>query len=323
MAIRGIRGPSLGVVGMLLVALGAGAAANAPQQRENANPRERQIIATVVDKDNKPVTGLPAAAFAIREDNIDREVLRVEAATDPMSVILLADTTTAFRLFERDLRTAPQAFFRTFMAAHPGSFAALWEFGGAGIPVQGFTSNAVLLEQATTKLFPKGSLTGIDFNDLGDASNPASFGQNVVASNLLEAVRDAARDLGKQQHTRRIIVSFNSDLSVEASTLPGEKVQDEVQKANASWFAVSLHTGITNGPLRDNVMEGLIPYSGGMRVTISDVAALQPAMKNMADILASQYVVTYGRPSGPSPKIVAIGIRGAGLKVMAHHWAPK
>jgi hypothetical protein len=319
--IRVFRGPSIGVIGALLVVLGVGVAARSPQQRESANPRERQVIATVVDaRTNKPVTGLPAAAFAIREDNQDREILRVEPATDPMSVILLADTTTAFRRFERDLRTAPLAFFRTFMAAHPGSFAALWEFGGAGTPVQGLTSNGALLEQATTRLVPKGTISDLSDQDLERGS---VRGQNVVASNLLEGVRDAARELGKEQHTRRVIVSFNSDLSVEATTLPGQKIQDDVQKANVTWFAVSIHTGITNGPLRDNVMEGLIPYSGGMRVTIGDVAALEPSMKNLADVLASQYVVTYVRPSGSSPKILAIGIRAQGLKVMAPHWAPK
>lgn len=308
----------------MLVALGAGVAARVPQQRESVNPRERQVIATVIDsRTNKPVTGLPAAAFAIREDNQDREVLRVEPATEPMSVILMADTTTAFRLFERDLRAAPLAFFKTFMAAHPGSFAALWEFGGAGSPVQTFTSNGTLLEQATTRLFPKGSLSNLDPQDLADAGVAVSRGQNIVASNLLEAVRDGARELARQQHLRRVIVSFNSDLSVEASTLPGQKVQDDVQKANVTWFAVSLHTGISNGPLRDNVMGELIPYSGGIRITIGDVAALEPAMKNMADILTSQYVVTYTRPSGSAPKILAIGIRGEGLKVTAPRWAPK
>jgi hypothetical protein len=285
-----------------LVALAWSAGARAPQQRESANPRQRQIIATVIDaRTGRPVTGLPAEAFAVREDTGDREVIRAEPATDLMSVILMADTTTVFAPFDRDLRVTALSFFRTFMGAHPGSFGALWEFGRAGRPVQTFTSSLPLLEQATTRLFP----------------------QPDAPSNLLEAVWDGARELARQQHLRRAIVSFNSDAAIEASTMPGLKVEQALEAANATWFAVSLHPVASSANMRDSVMERLVPYSGGMRVTIVDIAGLEAAVTRMAELLASQYVVTYVRPSGATARYVAVGVRRDGLKVMAPVWAPK
>ena len=63
-------------------------------------------------------------------------------------------------------------------------------------------------------------------------------------------------------------------------------------------------------------------YSGGKRFTIVDIASLQSALKNIADVIGSQYVVTYARPSG-SANQVQVGIRREGLKPSTARWAPK
>jgi hypothetical protein len=315
MTAASIRLRVLAVAGLVSLALGTVVLAAAPQAGT-----EKHVIVTVLDaQTNKPVIGLPANAFAIREDNLDREIVKVEPATDPMSVVLLADTTTAFINRARDLRVSSQAFIKQFLAVHPGSSLALWEFGGADIPIVDFTTDAATLGAAAgSKLFPKGSQNGI--NRAGSGSTLS--GADIVASNLLEAIVSSSRQLAKRPEARRVIVAFNSDLSVEASTLPGQTVEDEVQKADATLFAVSLTEIASNGPRRDNVLNQLCPYSGGKRFTIQDIAALDGALKNVADILASQYVVTYRRPSG-SVKQVLVGTTRQGLKASTARWAPR
>jgi hypothetical protein len=286
------------------------------------NTEEERVVVTVVHGEtHAPVVGLPVTAFAIREDNLDREVVRVQPATDPIAVVLLTDTTTAFAKYPRDLRTATQAFLTTFLEASPQSSVALWEFGGADIPVADFTSDLHTLQSASLKLFPKGSLSNISGDEL--ASVGARGGQNVVASNLLEGVVGASRALSRRTEHRRAIVSFNSDLSVEASALTGQRIQDEVEKAGASWFATSLAERVANGPLRDNVMNVLCPVSGGLRTTIIDIAALEHAMEMAARTLASQYLVTYRRPAGSAPRTLLVGLRVEGLKAYAPRWAPQ
>jgi hypothetical protein len=304
------------LAGVAVLGLGAGVTARAQ------NPGEKQVIVTVIDtKTNKPVPGLPASAFAIREDNLDREIVRVEHATAPVAVVLLADTTTAFTPYVRDMRVSSQAFFKAFFASNPGSAAALWEFGGAGMPIVGFTSEPMTLDEGAGRLFPKGTLSDMTA-DLASAGAATVRGQNITASNLLEAIADAGKALQNRKEPRRVLVSFNDDLSVEASRLPGKKVQDEVQRADATWFAVSLQEHVANGPLRDNVINVLCPYSGGARFTIVNIAALESALTNVADIIANQYVVTYRRPSGSASQVI-VGIRQEGLKASTPRWAPK
>jgi len=46
-----------------------------------AQTLQRGIYTSVLDKDGNPVAGLTPADFIVREDNIAREVLRVEPAT--------------------------------------------------------------------------------------------------------------------------------------------------------------------------------------------------------------------------------------------------
>jgi hypothetical protein len=104
--------------------------------------------------------------------------------------------------------------------------------------------------------------------------------------------------------------------------MPGQQVQDEVQKADATLFAVSMAENVSNGPLRDNVLNNLCPYSGGKRFTIMDIASLEAALKNVADVLGSQYVVTYKRPSG-SAKQILVGVKRDGLRASTPRWAPK
>lgn len=315
------------VVGLMLAAATAVATAGAPQAGN-----EKSVYALVMDaQSKKPVPNLPQTVFLIREDNQDRQVVRVAPLTEPMAIVLLADTTSAFSqtnassLSPRDLRDSSAAFMKKMLTDSPKSSIALWEFGGADIPVEDFTSDEAKLAQAATKLFPKGSMTDE---------------KSYVGSNLLEAIVGASKALAKRPEARRMIVAFNSDLSAEMSTMAGEQVQSEVQKANATLVVVSIvidsnsaatatitgnrtsgGVGVSPGAKRDNVLDNVCPLSGGTRITIVTAQALAPTLENVADLLAGQYVVTYTRPGG-SAKQVLIGTP-QGLKASIARLAPK
>ena len=258
-------------------------------------------------KTGQPVAGVTAAALTVREDGANREIVKVEPASGPMSVVLLADTTHAFTRYVKELRGAAQKFVSVFFARQPGSSAALWTFAGAGIPVTQFLNAPDKLTEESGKLRP------VDVVERITAEQE---------SNLLEGVYDAAKALGKRAETRRVIVSFNSSTPLERSKLNPQQVQTELQKAGVSWFAVTFADGGASSPLRETVMTQVLPYSGGLRLTVNEVNRLEPAMQALADVLASQYVVTYTRASG-SPKEVQIEVKGDGLRAFYPRWAPK
>ena len=86
---------------------------------------DKSIYVTVVDDAGKPVTGLAATDFGIREDNVIREVTGAKAATEPMSVVLLADTTSSVGENVRDIRTGATTFVRDLLGASPESAASI------------------------------------------------------------------------------------------------------------------------------------------------------------------------------------------------------
>jgi len=300
------------VIGAMFVA--AGIVGSAYELQGN----EKSVYVILTDAQNKPAPpGAPAQAFKIREDNIDRDVVRAEQIKEAMAIVLLTDTTSAFVGHERDLRTSSAAFTKRMLADSPQSSVALWEFGGADIPVENFTSDASKLEEATKKLFPKGTVSDVDLS-----GSAVIRGQNIVGSNLLEAVAGASKALAKRPEARRMIVAFHSDLSVEMTSLTGEQIQNEVNKANATLIVISLQAMTSNAKQRDNALDNLCPVSGGRRITITTVQALAATLENVADVIASQYVVTYSRPSG-SAKVVQVGIQANGIKASTARWAPK
>ena len=66
---------------------------------QTASPRaqalQRSIYASVLDAAGAPVLDLGPSDFIVREDNLAREILKVEPATTPMQVALMVDTSTA------------------------------------------------------------------------------------------------------------------------------------------------------------------------------------------------------------------------------------
>ena len=281
----------------------------------DARLAEKQVIVTVMNlRTGQPVSGVTAAVLSIKEDGTDREIVKVEPATAPMSVILLADNTTAFASHVGELRATARAFFTSFFGAHSGSTGSLWTFGAAAVPVSQFQADSAKLVDESGKLRPVDLVMKQSSND----DNAA----HVSESNLIDGVYDASKALGKRTETRRVIVSFNAATPLEKSKPTRQQVAAELQKADATWFAVTFADGGSSSPMRDSMMTEVLPYSGGLRLTVQDVSKLEPAVKAIAEILATQYVVTYNRASG-SPKELTIEVKGEGVRAFYPRWAPK
>ena len=89
-----------------------------PAQPVWAQATERTVYASVVDNNDAPVTGLSASEFIVREDDAAREVLRVSAATEPMQIAVLVDTSQAMEEHMLDVRTALRGFFKQMAGKH-------------------------------------------------------------------------------------------------------------------------------------------------------------------------------------------------------------
>ena len=117
-----------------------------------AQATERTVYASVVDKNDAPVNGLAASEFIVREDDTAREVLRVSAATAPMQIAVLVDTSQAMEEHMLDVRNALRAFFKQMGGKHE---IALIGLGERPTVLSDYTRDAARLEKAVGSVFSR------------------------------------------------------------------------------------------------------------------------------------------------------------------------
>ena len=259
---------------------------------------EKTILVTVLDKNLAPIRDLAAAEFAVHEDGSKREVTSAALATDLLFVSVLVDTSKiplgdVDRI--RDLRTSMTGFVKTLHAANPTAEIALMTVGGAGVLVKDFTTQTNELEQVTGRLTP-------------------DHRENSV---ILESLIEAAHGLVDKPSPRRAIVTIDF-ASMERSEVQPTTVITEVLKSGASVWAVSVHgtQGFT-APRRDTTLNFLTKGTGGVRATALVPSALELILKNLAGSLTSQYVITYTRPDGTTPKAIVPSAKRGSKFLMA------
>jgi len=266
--------------------------------------RDQQIVVSALDRSNVPVSGLTPADFVVREDDIAREVLRVEQASAPMQIMMLVDTSAGTQVMMPDVRKGLQAFARTVWSKSPDSDIGLMEFGDRPNQLVDFTKTASVLDRGIGRLFEH---TG------GGAY-------------LLEAVLDASKALKKREASRPVIAVFGVEASTEFSQQTYREVESALRNARAALWSVDLVT--SSGPGRSDearnrsiVLGDSSGKSGGMTDAILDRMMIERRFDGLANRLVSQYIVTYARPESLIPPAkLEVSVKRDGVRVIAPHW---
>ena len=284
------RAGALFVAGCLIWAAEPAPLASRPQAQS------KMALVTVVADATGPLRDLTAKDFRVTEDGQQREVLSATVAEEPLSIALLVDSTQPPMGSvppTQDLRTA----LATFVKALPGARIALSEFAGASVQKIGFAARPADLDAAIARLYP---------NHQGHAV-------------LLEALIDASRQLAAQPAPRRAIVAvdFNSPEGSAERTM--QAAVDEVHKAGATLWSVSVRGNVMTTPGREEVLNKIVKANGGLRLMPVDATGLEPNLKIVAHSLASQYTVAFNRPGGANPKMTKFETT-RGAKVQLTPW---
>ena len=251
--------------------------ASAPPQEPragSAGARTRDVYVSVVDGKGAPVQGLTAADFTVREDRTAREVLKAGPATEPMQVALLIDDSQAAMSMINPLREAIAAFIEKLQGR---AEIALITFGERPTTVVEYTNNAALLKKGLGRVFPR----------------------NAAGPYLLDAIVDASRGLERRKAARPVIVAVTVE-GIEFSNLHYQQVLDALQRSGAALHTVSV--GSPSDSISDEmrnrnlvIAEGT-ERTGGRRDQVLADSGLPDKLRQVADELLNQYVVTYGRP---------------------------
>lgn len=261
----------------------------------------KSIFVSVLDAEGKPVTGMTAADFAIREDNQDRKIVEVKPASQPISIAMLVDTSTQATGFIQDIREGFNVFTKAVLGKSPESELSLWEFGQAAVRVENFTNDLTKLTDRINHLFPRLNASSV----------------------LSEALIDASNDLGKKESPRRAIVVLNTEPSTEQGREQPQRINEALMRSHTQLWVVSLQKGTLKNAKRDIVLNTLVRNAGGTREFIVAESAAPTQLARIADALTSQYEITYERP-GDNAKVVQVGQRtGKDLKLVTGLFAPK
>jgi VWFA-related protein len=237
---------------------------------------ERTVYASVVDKNDAPVAGLGVGEFVVREDDAAREVLRVSAATEPMQIAVLVDTSQAMEEHMLDVRTALRAFFKQMGGKHE---IALIGLGERPTILSDYTRDAARLEKAVGSVFSR--------------SGSGTY--------ILDAIVESSEGLRKRKATRPHIIVYAAK-GPEFSERYHQSVIDALRESGAT-----LHTLMLNKPgaamgsreeqeLAKSVADGT-KLTGGRRDDLLTPMALSDRLQSLGNELENQYQVVYARPS--------------------------
>ena len=263
----------------------------------------QQIYVSVADSKGNPVTGLGPEAFRVREDGNAREVLSAGPASERLSVALLVDDSQATTGATQFIREAVE----TFITALAGrAEISVVTFGERPTIIVDYTTDQKRLLDGGKRIFPRAG----------------------AGAYLMEAIREVSRGFQKRTTARPVIVVLMMENAVEFSNLHYEQVLNELAAGGAALHVVSLgqpgNSLADEARNRDQVVAMGTERSGGRRDGVLALTAAADKMKQVAEDLKTQYVVTYARPERLiPPEKIDVTVTGPGLTARARTRAPK
>ncbi len=280
-----------------LSVVGSAQAQDQPRTPRASDKRTRDIYVSVVDKDGKAVTGLTAADFRVREDNVVREVLSAGVATEPVTISLLIDDSEASADAIQDMREALTAFVERLDGKAEMAVATIGERPTSQLD---FTTSTVALKRTVGRIFQRSG----------------------AGAYLLDGVLDASKGLEKRAPKRPAIVVITTEAGPEFSNRSYQQVLEALARSGAALHVLAIgqpSSSQTDEMRNRNMVLGEGPdKSGGRHDQVLVPLGLKDRMLQLADELTGQYVVQYGRPEQLiPPERVQVTVNRPGVTVRA------
>lgn len=272
---------------LALGALLASGLAAAPRQRPTFSSGTLGVrVDVLVTERGKPVAGLEAGDFELRDNGVVQRVDLATALDLPVNAVLVLDTS--------DSTSGPKlanllAASRTFIdRLHPSDRAALVTFSHAVMPRVPLTTDLRRIREALDDITPYGETSALD----------------AVYVGLLTAQADSGRSL--------LIVC--TDARDTASWLTDDEVLDAAKRANAVIYALAAERARGWSVLRD-----LADATGGHSIDVTSSNDLSGEFQKILDDFRSRYILTFVPTGVPQAGFhrLDVKIRRGGLTVKA------
>lgn len=249
------------VAAILFILLEPRLAAQQPSFRSSALAVRVDVLVT---NGGKPVGGLTAQDFELRDNGITQSITLADAEGMPLNVVLALDTSSSMTgARQADLVAAGRAVID---GLKPVDRVALTTFSHTVSPSIGLTSDMALARGALARLTPNGRTSLMDGAYVALAATLAQPGRSLV-----------------------IICTDGSDIS---SWLEPTEVIESAKRSNAVLYAV------TSADTRHvAALEDLASVTGGEMVRVTSSRDLGGMFRKILDDFRTRYVLSY-TPSG-------------------------
>src|SRR5262249_11112087 len=183
-----------------------------------AQALQKSMYVSVVDQAGAPVPNLTPADFVVREDNVAREVRRVEPATDPMQFAILVDTSNNSRRDIPYIKDALPSLVKTLIAGGKNQLALIG-FGERPTIFADYSSRPGDVEKGLSLVW----------------STPQSHAR------FLDAILETSQGLKKREASRPNIVAIVSE-GPESSFRYYDQVLGPLRASGAAFHVVLLGT---------------------------------------------------------------------------------
>lgn len=260
----------IAVVAMGVVALSA----QSPRPTFRSGVELVVVRVTVLDADNRPITGLTKNDFVVLEDGAAQPVRHFLSSDVPVDVALLLDTSSSMRPMLRKLQATAATFLSRLRAGDRGLVAS---FSDRTRVLAGLTGDRNRLQHAVDRLYARGDTSLYDgmyltMAALASASDDAERRQALV---VLSDGRDTGSNLGLEDVRRQAIESG-------VPIYPILLIDDH---------PVAMHRFENRLGLFDFIE--VARESGGQVFRVDETTDLQKAYELIARELSTQYVLAY------------------------------
>jgi hypothetical protein len=255
---------------------------------------QRSMYVSVLTDAGVPVPDLGPSDFIVREDNVAREVLRVEPASDPMQVAVLVDTSQQARNDISFMRTALPPFVAALTDGPIKSDVAIIAFGERPTTFSDYSTSPATLQKGIDRI----------------------WAQQGSGAYLLDAVAEISVGFKKKESRRPVIVAIAAE-GAEYSYRQYDQVLEALAAGGAAFYAIMMGTpssSVSQEAISRNIVLDRGPAnSGGRREQLLSPMALGDRLKQLANQLTHMYKVTYARPQSLiPPEKVTVAASGAG-----------
>jgi len=225
------------------------------------------VVTSVTDSTGKPVTGLNASNFTLKEDGTTQTITVSSTGTGggtALSVAIVIDHSTS--LSTQDLANEKSAAKALVAQMGASDAVAVWSFGTTVESLQDFTTDKGKANSAIDSISSSGSTA------------------------LYLAVVAAAQKLAPRSGRKAIVLMTDGDNN------QGGTIEDAINQAK---LAGSPIFPVGFGSANTTILTRMAKDTGGVYTPAADSSALVGILQNIGAVIAAQYEITY-TTSNPS-----------------------